>query len=64
MTPVLSSTHVSNNAILFIWLFFHLCIIGVSLISLQQHCYENANVRAALDNAQPMTRLGIVCAVG
>lgn len=64
MNPVLSSTHVSHNAILFIWLLFHLCIIGVSLISLQQHCYENANLRAALGNAQPMTGRWIVCAVG
>lgn len=55
----------SNNAILFlIWPFSHQSFIGVSLISLQQHWYENANLRAVLDYAQRMTRLWTVSLVG
>lgn len=42
----------SNNANLFlIWPFSLKWFIGVPLISLQQHTYENTNLRAFLDNA-------------
>lgn len=51
----------SNNAnVHLIWFFPHRCFIGVSLIRLQQHWYENA----VLDNAEWMTGLWTVCPVG
>lgn len=50
----------SNNAnLLFICLFSLLCCIGVTLISLQQRWYENANLRVVLDNAQQWLDSGL-----